>query len=175
MGARDERAARYLVQPRTDIRAHDEFDAFDFGLHEHDPRVLCLGRVRIPAQCLDRIRLQKEYARSLTILTATHTRRNGNLRTCLRMWSRRAPRTSACTGSMSGACRSLSQCRMSGWKSVSRGAPKSSAMGPEVDADPVGAPAMGKSSPSSRSVRRGGIAAQRSPAKGEKVSIRPLS
>jgi len=175
MGARDERAARYLVQPRTDIRAHDEFDAFDFGLHEHDPRVLCLGRVRIPAQCLDRIRLQKEYARSLTILTATHTRRNGNLRTCLRMWSRRAPRTSACTGSMSGACRSLSQCRMSCWKSVSRGAPKSSAMGPEVDADPVGAPAMGKSSPSSRSVRRGGIAAQRSPAKGEKVSIRPLS
>jgi hypothetical protein len=63
MGARDERAAaRNLVQPRPDIRAHDEFDAFDFGLHEHDPRVLCLGRVRIPAQRLDRIRLPKEYA-----------------------------------------------------------------------------------------------------------------
>jgi hypothetical protein len=32
-------------------------------------------------------------------------------------------------------------------------------MGPEVVADPLGAPAMGKSSSSSRSVRRGGIAA----------------
>ena len=47
------------MQPRADIRAHDKLDALDFGLHEHDPHVLRLGRVGVTAQRLDRIRLQK--------------------------------------------------------------------------------------------------------------------
>jgi hypothetical protein len=65
---------------------------------------------------------------------------------------------------MSGACRSLSQCRTSCWKSVSVGAPKSSAMRSKAaTAAPVGAPAMGMSSSSSRSVRRGGIKEGRGP------------
>jgi hypothetical protein len=57
--ARDEGEAPYLVQPRADIRAHDELDAFSFGLHEHDPRVLRLGRVGVPTQRLDSICLKK--------------------------------------------------------------------------------------------------------------------
>jgi len=48
------------VQPRTDIRAHDELDALDFGLYEHDPHVFRLGRVGVPTQRLNRIRLQKK-------------------------------------------------------------------------------------------------------------------
>jgi hypothetical protein len=39
----------HLVEPRADVRAHDKLDALDFGLHEHDARVLCLGRVRVPS------------------------------------------------------------------------------------------------------------------------------
>ena len=50
-------------------------------------------------------------------------------RTCLRMWLSRAPSTSTCTGSMLGACRSLSQCRTKCWRSDPGGMPKSSAMG----------------------------------------------
>ena len=49
-----------LVQPCADIRAHDKLDALDLGLHEHDPHVFRLGRVGVPAQRLDRIRLQKK-------------------------------------------------------------------------------------------------------------------
>ena len=46
-----------LVQARANIRAHDKLDALDLGLHEHDPHVFRLGRVGVPAQRLDRIRL----------------------------------------------------------------------------------------------------------------------
>ena len=49
----------YFVQPRADIRAHDKLDALDLGLHEHDPRVFCLGRVGIPTERLDGIRLRQ--------------------------------------------------------------------------------------------------------------------
>jgi hypothetical protein len=60
---RDEGEVCYLVQPRTDIRADDELDTLDLGLHEHDPRVLGLGRVGVPTQRLDGIRLQKDDAK----------------------------------------------------------------------------------------------------------------
>ena len=150
---------RYLVQPRADIRTHDKLDALDLGLHEHDPRVFCLGRVGIPTERLGGIRLEKDDKCKIAHSLLPTQGEKQTRRTCLRMWSRREPRSSACTGSMSGACRSLSQCRTSCRKSVSRGAPKSSAMGPGAVADPAGAPAMGTSSSSSRSVRRGGIAA----------------
>ena len=49
-----------LVQARANIRAHDKLDALDLGLHEHDPHVFRLGRVGVPTQRLDRIRLQKK-------------------------------------------------------------------------------------------------------------------
>ena len=48
-----------LVQPRTDVRAHDKLYALDFCLHEHNPRMLRLRRVGVPAQRLDCIRLPK--------------------------------------------------------------------------------------------------------------------
>jgi hypothetical protein len=41
--------ASYLVEPRADVGAYDKLDALDFCLDEHDTRVLCLGRVRVPA------------------------------------------------------------------------------------------------------------------------------
>jgi len=43
------RSYSYLVEARADVGAHDEFDALDFGLDEHDPRVLRFGRVGVPA------------------------------------------------------------------------------------------------------------------------------
>ena len=59
-GAAMKRGYTYFVQPRADIRAHDKLDALDLSLHEHDPRVFCLGRVGIPTERLDGIRLEKD-------------------------------------------------------------------------------------------------------------------
>jgi hypothetical protein len=59
-GAAMKGGCTYLVQPRADIRTHDKLDALDLGLHEHDPRVFCLGRVGIPTERLDGIRLEKD-------------------------------------------------------------------------------------------------------------------
>ena len=34
------RLSKYLVQSRADVRPHDELDALDLGLDEHDAEVL---------------------------------------------------------------------------------------------------------------------------------------
>ncbi len=46
---KDEECAPHLVEPRADVGAHDKLDALDFGLYEHDPGVLRLGRVGVSA------------------------------------------------------------------------------------------------------------------------------
>ena len=47
----------HLEEARADIRAHDELDALDLGLDEHDPEVVLFGRGGVGAQGLDRFGL----------------------------------------------------------------------------------------------------------------------
>lgn len=46
------------MEPRTNIGPNDKFDTLDFGLDEHDPKVLVLAGVWIRAEQLHVVRLQ---------------------------------------------------------------------------------------------------------------------